>query len=263
LVAKIFFKKCKEIKIKIQFHMQDNATDKRNANIDAAEIAKFEAMAPIWWDKNGVQKALHDINVLRVGYINSRAPLAGNTVLDVACGGGILSEAMAALQAKVTGIDAGRAPLEVAKLHLKESGWRVDYRLATAEEFAEEHADSYDVVTCLELLEHVPDPASIVAACRRMVKPGGDVFFATLNRNPKSFLFAIIGAEYILKLVRRGTHRYRKFVKPSELDAWGRQAGLTLQDLTGLHYNPFLRRYSMGGNTHVNYMMHFRKIQSP
>ena len=240
--------------------MQNNLPDKRNANIDAAEIAKFEAMAPIWWDKNGVQKALHDINVLRVDYINSCAPLAGKSVLDVACGGGILSESMAALQAEVTGIDAGRAPLQVAKLHLKESGLQVDYRLATAEAFAEEHADCFDVVTCLELLEHVPDPASIVAACRRMVKPGGDVFFATLNRNPKSFLFAIIGAEYILKLVRRGTHSYRKFVKPSELDAWGRQAGLTLQDLTGLHYNPFLRRYSLGGNTHVNYMMHFRRM---
>jgi 2-polyprenyl-6-hydroxyphenyl methylase/3-demethylubiquinone-9 3-methyltransferase len=243
--------------------MQNNAADKHNTNIDAAEIAKFEAMAPIWWDRNGVQKALHDINVLRVDYINSRAPLAGKSVLDVACGGGILSEAMAALQAAVTGIDAGRAPLEVAKLHLQESGWQVDYRLATAEAFADEHADSYDVVTCLELLEHVPDPASIVDACRRMVKPGGDVFFATLNRNPKSFLFAIVGAEYILGLVRRGTHSYRKFVKPSELEAWGRQAGLTLQNVSGLHYNPFLRRYSMGGNTHVNYMMHFRKIQTP
>ena len=240
--------------------MQDSPADKHNANIDAAEIAKFEAMAPIWWDKNGVQKALHDINVLRVDYINSRAPLAGKSVLDVACGGGILSEGMAVLQAEVTGIDAGRAPLEVAKLHLKESGLQVDYRLATAEAFAEEHTDSFDVVTCLELLEHVPDPASIVAACRRMVKPGGDVFFATLNRNPKSLLFAIIGAEYILKLVRRGTHSYRKFVKPSELEAWGRQVGLTPQNLTGLHYNPFLRRYSMGGNTHVNYMMHFRKM---
>ena len=243
--------------------MQNNAADKHNTNIDAAEIAKFEAMAPIWWDRNGVQKALHDINVLRVDYINSRAPLAGKSVLDVACGGGILSEAMAALQAAVTGIDAGRAPLEVAKLHLQESGWQVNYRLATAEAFADEHADSYDVVTCLELLEHVPDPASIVDACRRMVKPGGDVFFATLNRNPKSFLFAIVGAEYILGLVRRGTHSYRKFVKPSELEAWGRQAGLTLQNVSGLHYNPFLRRYSMGGNTHVNYMMHFRKIQTP
>jgi 2-polyprenyl-6-hydroxyphenyl methylase/3-demethylubiquinone-9 3-methyltransferase len=240
--------------------MKDNAPYKMiaNANIDAAEIAKFEAMAPIWWDKGGVQKALHDINVLRVDYINSRAPLSGKKVLDVGCGGGILSEAMASLQAEVTGIDAGRAPLEVAKLHLKESGWRVDYRMATAEAFSAEYPDRFDVVTCLELLEHVPDPSSVVTACRRMVKPGGDVFFATLNRNPKSFLFAIIGAEYILKLVRRGTHSYRRFVKPSELEAWGGEAGLTLQDLTGLHYNPFLRRYSMGGNTHVNYMMHFR-----
>jgi len=238
--------------------MKDDSAAKINANIDAAEIAKFEAMAPIWWDKDGVQKPLHDINVLRIDYINTRAPLSGKKVLDVGCGGGILSEAMASLQAEVTGIDAGRAPLAVAKMHLKASGLRVDYRLATAEEFSAEHPDRFDVVTCLELLEHVPDPASIVTACRKMVKPGGDVFFATLNRNPKSFLFAIIGAEYILKLVRRGTHSYRKFVKPSELDGWARAAGLTLQDLTGLHYNPFLRRYSMGGNTHVNYMMHFR-----
>ena len=230
-----------------------------DANIDAAEIAKFEAMAPIWWDKDGVQKPLHDINVLRIDYINTRAPLAGKKVLDVGCGGGILSEAMAALQAEVTGIDAGQAPLAVAKLHLKKSGLLVNYRMATAETFAAEHADRFDVVTCLELLEHVPDPASIVAACRRMVKPGGDVFFATLNRNPKSLLFAIIGAEYILKLVRRGTHSYKKFVKPSELEGWAREAGLSRQDLIGLHYNPFLRRYSMGGNTHVNYMMHFRK----
>lgn len=240
--------------------MQDNAADRSNDNIDAAEIAKFEAMAPIWWDKNGIQKPLHDINVLRVAYINNRAPLSGKKVLDVGCGGGILSEAMAALQAEVTGIDAGRAPLAVAKLHLKESGLQVDYRMATAETFSAEHPDRFDVVTCLELLEHVPDPASVVAACRRMVKPGGDIFFATLNRNPKSFLFAIIGAEYVLKLVRRGTHSYKKFVKPSELENWAGEAGLTLQDLTGLHYNPFLRRYSMGGNTHVNYMMHFRKI---
>ena len=239
--------------------MKNESADKMDANIDAAEIAKFEAMAPIWWDKDGVQKPLHDINVLRIDYINTRAPLAGKKVLDVGCGGGILSEAMAALQAEVTGIDAGQAPLAVAKLHLKKSGLLVNYRMATAETFAAEHADRFDVVTCLELLEHVPDPASIVAACRRMVKPGGDVFFATLNRNPKSLLFAIIGAEYILKLVRRGTHSYKKFVKPSELEGWAREAGLSRQDLIGLHYNPFLRRYSMGGNTHVNYMMHFRK----
>jgi 2-polyprenyl-6-hydroxyphenyl methylase/3-demethylubiquinone-9 3-methyltransferase len=229
------------------------------SNIDNAEIAKFEAMAPIWWDKNGVQKPLHDINVLRVDYINTRSSLAGKNVLDVACGGGILSEAMAALGAVVTGIDASPAPLAVAKMHLKASGLQVNYQLATAEKFAEDYSDRFDVVTCLELLEHVPRPSSVVSACHRLVKPGGDVFFATLNRNLKSFLFAIIGAEYVLRMVRRGTHSYRKFVKPAELDGWAKTAGLIRQDLTGLHYNPFLRRYSMGGNTHVNYMMHFRK----
>ena len=239
--------------------MKDNSIEKEFSNIDEAELAKFEAMAPIWWDKNGVQKPLHDINVLRVEYINTRAPLAGKNVLDVGCGGGILSEAMAALGAVVTGIDASPAPLAVAKMHLKESGLRVDYQMATAETFSAEHPARFDVVTCLELLEHVPEPASVVSACQRLVKPGGDVLFATLNRNPKSFLFAIIGAEYLLRMVRQGTHSYRKFVKPDELNGWAAAVGLTLQDLTGLHYNPFLRRYSMGGNTHVNYMMHFRK----
>jgi 2-polyprenyl-6-hydroxyphenyl methylase/3-demethylubiquinone-9 3-methyltransferase len=239
--------------------MPDKFTDNENLNIDEAEIAKFEAMAPIWWDKNGVQKALHDINVLRVDYINKHAPLAGKRIIDVGCGGGILSEAMAALGADVIGIDAGQAPLAVARQHLKESGLRIDYRQATAEEYAADHGASFDVVTCLELLEHVPQPSSVVGACKDMVKPGGDVFFATLNRNPKSFLFAIIGAEYILKLVRQGTHTYRKFVKPAELENWGKASGLTFQDLTGLHYNPFTRKYSMGGNTHVNYMMHLKK----
>ena len=241
--------------------MIDNSTHKPDPNIDADEVAKFEAMAPIWWDKNGVQKALHDINVLRVDYINQRVPLSGKSVLDVACGGGILSESMAGLGANVTGIDAGQAPLTVAKRHLKESGLQIDYQLATAEEYAAAHADSFDVVTCLELLEHVPQPSSVVAACKKMVKPGGDIIFATLNRNPKSFLFAIIGAEYILKLVTKGTHTYNKFVKPAELEDWGKASGLRLRDLTGLHYNPFTRKYSMGGNTHVNYMMHFRRSQ--
>ena len=238
--------------------MTENSKNKAAANIDAAEIAKFESMAPIWWDKKGAFKALHDINVLRVDYINRRAALSGKHVLDAGCGGGILSEAMAALGAEVTGIDMGEAPLAVAKLHLEESGLSVDYQRATAEEFSQAHPGSFDVVTCLELLEHVPDPTSVVTACKKLVKPGGDVFFATLNRNPKSFLFAIIGAEYILGLVRRGTHSYRKFIKPAELEKWAADAGLTLQDLTGLHYNPFLRRYSLGGNTHVNYLMHFR-----
>ena len=242
--------------------MTGNFNRKRTLNIDAAEIAKFESMAPIWWDKKGAFKALHDINVLRVDYINRRAALSGKRVLDVGCGGGILSEAMTALGAEVTGIDMGEAPLAVAKLHLEESGLSVDYQRATAEGFSETHANCFDVVTCLELLEHVPDPASVVTACKKMVKPGGDVFFATLNRNAKSFLFAIIGAEYILGLVRKGTHSYSKFIKPAELEKWAADAGLTLRDLTGLHYNPFLRRYSLGGNTHVNYLMHFRRISS-
>ncbi|MGD9301611.1 MAG: bifunctional 2-polyprenyl-6-hydroxyphenol methylase/3-demethylubiquinol 3-O-methyltransferase UbiG [Desulfobacterales bacterium] len=242
--------------------MIENVSQKYNSNIDADELAKFEAMAPIWWDKNGVQKALHDINVLRVDYIHRQAPLAGKIVLDVGCGGGILSEAMAALGAEVTGIDAGQLPLAVARSHLKESGLRIDYQLATAEEYAANHADRFDVVTCLELLEHVPQPSSVVRACKQMVKPGGNVFFATLNRNPKSFLFAIVGAEYILNLVRKGTHTYRRFVKPVELENWGNACGLRLRDLTGLHYNPFTRKYSMGGNTHVNYMMHFHRPSS-
>ncbi len=240
--------------------MAENYTNKRISNIDDAEVAKFEAMAPIWWDKKGVQKALHDINTLRVDYIHKRAPLAAKKVLDVGCGGGILSEAMAALGAVVTGIDAGKAPLGVAKLHLEESGLSVDYRHATAEEFCEAHPADFDVVTCMELLEHVPDPSSVVWACQKLAKPGGHVFFATLNRNMKSFLFAILAAEYILGLVRKGTHTYSKFIKPSELEKWAATAGLIFQDLTGLHYNPFLRKYSLGGNTHVNYMMHFRRM---
>jgi 2-polyprenyl-6-hydroxyphenyl methylase/3-demethylubiquinone-9 3-methyltransferase len=229
------------------------------ANIDPEELAKFEALAPIWWDRRGAFKALHDINGLRVGFIHARAPLTAKRVLDVGCGGGILSEAMAALGAAVTGIDAAQAPLAVARLHLKESGFKVDYRMATAEQFAQTHPASFEVVACLELLEHVPDPAAIVRACTRLVTPGGDVFFATLNRNPKSFLFAILGAEIVLRLVQRGTHSWRRFIKPSELRAWGNAGGLVLQDLCGLHYNPFRKRYTLGGNTHVNYLMHFRK----
>lgn len=239
--------------------MTENKSNKSATNIDEAEIAKFEAMAPIWWDKHGDFRALHDINVLRLNYIDQRAHLDGKKVLDVGCGGGILSEAMASRGAAVTGIDMGEAALGVARLHLRHSGLNIDYRQATAEKFARTHADRFDVVTCLELLEHVPDPASVVAACKTLVRHGGDLFFATLNRNLKSFLFAIIGAEYILGLVRKGTHAYRKFIKPVELKRWAVDSGLFLQDLTGLHYNPILRRYSLGGNTHVNYLMHFRK----
>jgi 2-polyprenyl-6-hydroxyphenyl methylase/3-demethylubiquinone-9 3-methyltransferase len=240
--------------------MTEDFKNKSAPNIDSAEIARFEAMAPIWWDKQGDFKALHDINVLRLNYINDRLPLAGKAVLDAGCGGGILSEAMAALGAEVTAIDMGEAALGAARVHLRKTGLDVDYQQATAEQFAETHPDRFDVVTCLELLEHVPDPASVVAACKTLARPGGDVFFATLNRNLKSFLFAIIGAEYILGLVRKGTHRYRKFIKPAELKDWAAHAGLSFMDLTGLHYNPILKRYTLGGNTHVNYLAHFKRI---
>jgi len=239
--------------------MTENSMNKPISNIDRAEIARFEAMAPIWWDKKGEFKALHDINVLRLGYIHERSPLSGKKVVDVGCGGGILSEAMAELGADVTGIDMGEAPLAVAKRHSHESGLNIAYLRDTAESYSDRHAGFFDVATCLELLEHVPDPASIVRACRKLVSPGGDVFFATLNRNLKSFVFAIVGAEYILGLVRKGTHSYRKFIKPAELEDWALAAGLQTGDLTGLHYNPILRRYSLGGNVHVNYLMHFKK----
>lgn len=239
--------------------MTPKNTNNRQLNIDQAEVAKFEAQAPIWWDKNGEFKALHDINVLRVDYINERSPLSGKKLVDVGCGGGILSESMAKLGADVTGIDMGKAPLAVADMHSRAAGLDIVYQRHTAEAYAESHPDIFDVVTCMELLEHVPDPASVVRACYQLVKPGGDVFFATLNRNLKSFVFAIVGAEYILGLVRRGTHSYRKFIKPAELENWASAAGLQTCDLTGLHYNPFLRRYSLGGNVHVNYLMHFRK----
>ncbi len=227
-------------------------------NVDPAEIAKFEALASRWWDPNSEFKPLHDINPLRLKFINDRAGdgkgLAGKKVLDVGCGGGILSESMAALGAHVTGIDMGDAPLAVAKLHLKESGVRVDYRRVSVEDLAREQPGAFDVVTCLEMLEHVPDPASVVKALGQLVRPGGHVFISTLNRNPKSFLFAIVGAEYVLNMLPRGTHEYMKFIKPSELELWQRTAGLRLRELTGMHYNPITRRYSLGPGVDVNYL---------
>ncbi|MBI3574290.1 MAG: bifunctional 2-polyprenyl-6-hydroxyphenol methylase/3-demethylubiquinol 3-O-methyltransferase UbiG [Gammaproteobacteria bacterium] len=223
-------------------------------NYDPAELAKFEKLASRWWDPESEFKPLHAINPLRLKFINDRAGLKDKRVLDVGCGGGILTEAMAALGADVTGIDLGEAPLAVARLHLKESGRKVNYRCVSAEELAREQPGAYDVVTCLEMLEHVPDPASTVAACANLVKPGGQVFFSTINRNPKSFLFAIVGAEYLLKLLPRGTHEYLKFIRPSELERMCRAAGLTLREFTGMHYHPLTRRYSLGPGVDVNYI---------
>lgn len=224
-------------------------------NVDAAEIAKFEALASRWWDPQSEFKPLHEINPLRLEFINQRVGgLAGKTVLDVGCGGGILSESMARLGARVTGIDMGDAPLAVAKLHLKESGVRVDYRRISAEDMADEQPGAFDVVTCLEMLEHVPDPASVVNSLAKLVRPGGQVFVSTINRNPKSFLFAIVGAEYVLNLLPRGTHEYMKFIKPSELVCSMRASGLHLRELTGMHYNPLTKRYSLGPGVDVNYL---------
>lgn len=228
-------------------------------NIDSEELAKFEAFNSQWWDLNGDLKALHDINPLRVGYVAGRAQLKNKRVLDVGCGGGILSEALARKGGVVTGIDAGEQSLVAARDHAEKAGLGIDYICATVEAYAAFNQDRFDVITCMELLEHVPEPASIVRACSMLLKDGGDIFFATLNRNPKAFLFAIIGAEYLLNLVRRGTHTYSQFIKPSELIRWSEAAGLTCSDITGLHYNPFLKRYHLGGNVHVNYLIHFNK----
>ncbi len=228
-------------------------------NVDEVEIAKFEALASRWWDPNSEFKPLHDINPLRLDYIDQRAGLDGKTVLDVGCGGGILAESMAARGARVSGIDMGEAPLNVARLHALETGIELEYRQITVEALADEGEAGYDVVTCLEMLEHVPDPASVVTACARLVKPGGQVFFSTLNRNPKSLLLAIVGAEYILKLLPGGTHDYKKFIKPSELSRYARQASLVVLNLRGMTYNPFSKVYRLGRDVGVNYLMHCKK----
>lgn len=230
-------------------------------NVDYDEIRKFEALAARWWDPHSEFKPLHEINPLRLAYIDRRAKLAGKHVLDVGCGGGILSESMAQSGASVTGIDMGQAPLAVARLHQHESNIEVDYQQSTVEDIARTHAQQFDVVTCMEMLEHVPDPASTIEACARLVKPGGHVFLSTINRNPKSFLFAIVGAEYVLRLLPKGTHEYRKFLKPSELSGWARDAGLSVREITGMSYNPFTQKYSLGFDVDVNYLMHCQKVE--
>jgi len=228
-------------------------------NVDPTEIHKFEILASRWWDKESEFKPLHEINPLRLQYINQIAPLENKEILDIGCGGGILSESMAKLGGKVTGIDLGEAPLEVAKLHLLESGQAVDYQQISAEELAEQQPQKYDIITCMEMLEHVPVPSSVIAACSQLVKPGGHIFFSTINRNPKAFAFAIVGAEYILNMLPKGTHEYAKFIRPSELETWARHQGLLLNDVSGMTYNPLFKSYKLGKDVDVNYLMHFTK----
>ena len=228
-------------------------------NVDPLELEKFSQLAHSWWDPESEFKPLHDINPLRLDYIDRIADLHGKSVVDVGCGGGILSEAMAVTGAKVTGIDLAEKPLKVAELHLLESGVQVEYMKISAEELARQRPQQYDVVTCMELLEHVPDPAATVRACADLVKPGGWVFFATINRNPKSYLFAVIGAEYVLRLLPRGTHDYAKFIKPSELSSMCRRAELSVAGVIGMTYNPLTRHYALGRDADVNYILHAQK----
>ena len=232
-------------------------------NVDAGEIAKFEALAERWWDPSSEFRPLHDINPLRLGYIDERVSLAGKQVVDIGCGGGLLSEGMARMGATVTGIDMGEAPLAVARLHAEKTGVQVEYLHSTAERLADQRPAGYDVVTCLEMLEHVPDPGAVIAACARLVKPGGQVFFSTINRNPKAFLFAIVGAEYVLRLLPRGTHEYAKLIKPSELAGWCRDAGLQVTDTTGMVYNPVTQVYRLNRDVSVNYLMASIRNENP
>lgn len=228
-------------------------------NVDDLEIRKFESLAARWWDPNSEFRPLHEINPLRVNYISQQINLAEKQVLDVGCGGGILAEAMAHHGARVTAIDMAEASLSVARLHQLESGLEIDYRRQSAESLAEQCPGQFDVVTCLEMLEHVPDPASVVNACATLTKPGGLIFFSTINRNPKSYVFAILGAEYVLNLLPRGTHDYAKFIKPSELATWARHSELQLQAQKGMGYNPLSKRYFLQDNVDVNYLAYYRK----
>lgn len=229
-------------------------------NVDPNEIRKFEELASRWWDRNSEFKPLHDINPLRANWIDALAPVAEKKILDVGCGGGILCEALAQRGADVTGIDMGEAPLAVGNLHSLESGVSVTYEQSTAEDYAGSHAEAFDTVTCLEMLEHVPDPGSVVSACAAMTKPGGTLFFSTINRNPKAYLLAIIGVEYVLRMLPRGTHEYSKFIRPSELGQWIRDAGLDIDQMTGLLYNPITKTYKLDErDVDVNYMICARK----
>lgn len=231
-----------------------------NKNIDQTEIDKFTDLSAHWWDPKGELWTLHEINPLRLAWINDTCSLANKTVIDIGCGGGILSESMAKLGAHVTGIDMSQGAINVAELHQLETGVPVEYLLRTAEDIAKDRPGNYDVVTCLEMLEHVPDPAAVIQACATLVKPGGDVFFSTLNRNIKAYMFAIIGAEYVLKLLPQSTHDYAKFIKPSELAEWSRKAGLNTMSMAGINYNPFIKQFKLSHDVSVNYLVHLKKI---
>lgn len=229
------------------------------SNVDPAEIKKFEDLASRWWDKKGEFKPLHEMNPIRLNFINNGSPLSAKKVLDIGCGGGILSESMARCSAQVSAIDMGKAPLSVARLHAMEEELEIDYQQSTAEDFAEAHPAAFDVISCMEMLEHVPEPASVINACFNLCKPGGSIYFSTINRNPKSYALAIVGAEYILNMLPKGTHEYNKFIKPSELDEWAQQAGLELINISGVDYNPLTRLFRQSQNVDVNYMVHYKR----
>ncbi len=231
-----------------------------HSNVDPNEVAKFDALASGWWDTEGESKPLHQINPLRLDYVEQRAGLKGKDAIDVGCGGGILSEALAKSGANVTGIDMGKMALDVALLHAIEAGLTINYQQITAEEKALQSPSEFNIVTCMEMLEHVPDPLSVVQACADLVKPGGDVFLSTLNRHPKAYLFAILGAEYIRKMLPKGTHEYARFIRPSELAKWCRQSGLEVVDISGINYNLFTQDFKLGDDVSVNYLMHCRKL---
>ncbi len=238
------------------------AMSETRQNVDTDEVAKFDALATRWWDADGEFRPLHEINPLRLDWIRQHVDLNGSKVVDIGCGGGILTESMAKAGAVVTGIDMAERPLSVARLHQIESGVNVDYQQSTAEELAASHAGQFDVVTCLEMLEHVPRPAEIVASVHTLLRPGGQAFFSTINRNAKSFMLAIVGAEYVLKMLPAGTHDYKKFILPSELDDWARATGLELKASIGMHYNPVTREYSLGPGLDVNYLMHYSRPEA-
>jgi len=233
-----------------------------NYNVDHEEVEKFAVLAARWWDKDSEFKPLHDINPLRLNYIKEQCggSLKGKRILDIGCGGGILSESLANEGAIVVGIDLAKAGLEVAKIHLLESGFDIDYQFISAEDLTDSESESFDVITCLEMLEHVPDPSMIIEACSKLVKTNGRVFFSTINRNPKSYFFAIVGAEYVLNLLPKGTHHYEKFIRPSEIDGWARDFNLSISSMIGMTYNPITKRYKLGDDVSVNYIVHYEKI---